>query len=72
MIPMPFLIKISGLRFYWNLAVLQIVEVPGNILNFVNFVRKSSKGSLRCQSYFEKKIHMLMILPNLAELPYFS
>ena len=51
--PVAFLIKISGLIFYQNLAVLQIIDEPGNILNFVNIngrlfpiIRKSSKGSL--------------------------
>ena len=51
--PMVFLIKISGLIFYLNLAVQQIVDVPGNILKFVNIsgrlfliIKKSSKGSL--------------------------
>ena len=73
--PMAFLIKISGLIFYRNLAVLQIVDVPGNILKFVSLngrlfliIRKSSKGSLWCQSYFEKKIQTLMIWTNFAEL----
>ena len=39
--------------FFENLAVLQIVDVPGNILKFVNIsgrwfliIRKSPKGSL--------------------------
>ena len=48
--PMVFLIKTSGLIFYLNLAVQQIVDVPGNILKFVNIsgrlfliIKKSSK-----------------------------
>ena len=51
--PMAFLSKISDLIFYPNLADLQLVDVPGNILNFVNIngrlfliIRKYSKGSL--------------------------
>ena len=70
--PMGLLIKISSLTFYRNFAILQIADVPGNILNFVNIserqfliIRKSSKGSLSCQSDFEKKIRTLMIEPYL-------
>ena len=61
-----FFIKISGLVFYRNLAVLQLVDVPGIILNFVNIcgrlflIIRKSKGSLWCQRYFEKKIHTIV------------